>query len=82
MELTEAEAYSIAYSYCSDIPTAIYTKFYDKIGSNYIPKGLIAEVGLAGGYTSYTQEELLKTIKEPYREKVGVAIAEMLMAAL
>jgi DNA primase large subunit len=82
MELTEDEAYSIAYSHCKEIPTAIYTKFPSKIGSVYISKGLIAEVGLENGYMTYTQEELLKIIKEPYREKIGVAIAEMLMAAL
>lgn len=82
MELTEAEAYSIAYSFCREIPTTIYTKFHSKIGSQYIAKELIKEVGIENGYLDYTQEELLKIIKEPYREKIGVAMAEMLMAAL
>ena len=82
MELTEGEAYTIAYSFCREIPTSIYNKFYNKIGGQYMTSGLIKEVGLGIDYVDYTQEELLKAIKEPYREQIAVAIAEMLMASL
>ncbi len=82
MELTEGEAYSIAYSFCREIPCSVYTKFSSKIGSKYLAQEVIEEVGMGIGYMEYTQEELLKMIKEPYREQIAVAIAEMLMAAI
>jgi hypothetical protein len=75
------ELYAIAFFYCSEIPAKAHEVFGDKMENATIHKQLLQHIGIVDYTKHYTQEELLDIVKEQYREQIGAAISEMLMAS-